>query len=221
VNIMKIKNRNVFWEALIIAIFLFGIGILLGIFIESSRENELTELYLTSEINLLDVKIQSEILNLGQINCGEAIVKNIEFADRVYEDAKLLDRYESASKLKSSLVLQHKRYDLLRTLLWLNSIKIKEKCGENFFHTVVYLYNYQPEKLEEKSRQRVFSRFLEELKDKEGDNVILIPIARNLNVSSLDFLVEGYGINRTSIIVDESLVVTDPIDFIKIKQAVD
>jgi len=203
------------------AIFIFGIGLLLGMFIENSRENELAQLYTNSEIDLLDVKIQSEILNLGEINCGEAVIKNIEFGDKVYEDAKLLDRYESASKLKDSLTQQHKKYDLLRTLLWLNSIKIKEKCGENLFHTVVYLYEYHPESLEEKSRQRVFSRFLEELKDKEGNNIILIPIARNLNVSSLDFLIEGYGIDQTSIIVDESLVVTNPVDFIKIKQELD
>lgn len=218
---MLIKNKNVFWEAFIMAIFIFGIGILLGLFIENSRENELAQLYATSEIDLLDVKIQSDILDLMNINCEEAIIKNIEFGDKVYEDAKTLEKYESASKLKTSLVQQHKKYDLLRTLLWLNSIKIKEKCGNDSFHTLVYLYDYQPEQLEEKSKQKVFSRFLEDLKNKEGAKIILIPIARNLNVSSLDFLMASYGVNKTSILVDEKIIVTTPAELNKITQAVD
>jgi hypothetical protein len=218
---MLIKNKNVFWEAFIMALFVFGTGILLGIFIENSREDKLAKLYANSEIDLLDVQIQSEILNLNVLNCDEAIIKNIEFGDRVYNDAKLLDQYEEASNLKSSLIQQHKKYDLLRTLLWLNSIKIKEKCGNESFHTVVYLYDYQPLALEEKSKQKVFSRFLEDLKSKEGNKILLIPIARNLEISSLDLFINSYDINQTSIIVDERLVITNPAEFIKIKQRVD
>ena len=186
------NQKSVFLEALIITLFIFGVGILLGVFIESGRESQISELFLASDINLLDVKIQTEILNLKDINCGEAIKKNIEFGDKIYNDAKILERYEGASRIKNTLVQYHKKYDLLRTLLWLNSIKIKEKCG-NGFHTLVYLYDYSPDELELKGKQAVFSNFLTDLKEEFGGSIILIPIAKNLDISSLDLLIKKYN----------------------------
>ncbi len=213
---MLSNPKHVFWEALLITIFIFGIGILLGVFIENSRESKINQLYLVSELNLLDVKIQTEILNLKDLDCDSAIVKNTEFADRVYEEAKLLEKYEEASGFKDDIEQYHKRYDLLRTLLWLNSLKIKEKCGANSFHTLVYLYDYKSEDSEQKAKQEVFSRFLGEMKSKYNESVILVPIARNLDISSLDLMTRKYGINATSIILDENFTVytVDDLKFI-------
>ena len=213
------NEKRVFLEALIITLFIFGVGILLGIFIESGRESQISELYLTSDINLLDIKIQTEILNLKDINCEETIKKNIEFANKVYDEAKILDQYEGASRIKNTLFQYHKKYDLLRALLWLNSIKIKERCWGDF-HTIVYLYDYQSEDLEQKSKQAVFSNFLADLKDEFGDNIILIPIAKNLGISSLDLLIKDYGINETSIILDEKVVVSNPSNLYEIENRI-
>jgi len=215
------SRKHVFWEALIVTIFIFGVGILFGIYIENQRTNEISELYLVSEIDLLDVRIQTDLLGLENLNCGEAVRKNIEFADRVYQDAVTLEQYEDVSSLTDSLVSQHKRYDLLRTLLWLNSIKIKERCGEESFHTVVYLYEYQTEDLEKESKQIVFSNFLAELKEEKKEEIILIPIARNLNIGSLELLTKNYGINETSIIVDEDLTVYELNELEKIRDYLD
>ena len=166
-----LKNqKHVFWEALIITVFIFGIGVLFGIFIEHNRANTISEMYLRSEINLLDVKIQTEILDLKDLNCRTAIQKNIEFGDRIYKDALTLERYESASRITDDLKEQHRRYDVLRALFWLNSIKIKEKCRGDF-HTVVYLYDYGPEETYLKNEQFVFSRFLSELKEEYGNEI--------------------------------------------------
>lgn len=202
------SNKNVFWEALIITIFIFGIGILIGIFLENSRADKISDIYLKSEIDLLDVKIQSEILSIRDLNCDKAIEENIKFGDKIYEDAKLLQRYEEASRITEYLREQHRRYDLLRTLFWLNSIKIKEKCGKEF-DTLVYLYDYSSENQEEKSKQEVFSRFLEELKAEKGNELLLIPIAKNMNLSSLDLMIDNFDISKTSIIVNEDLVISE------------
>ncbi len=210
------SQKNVFWEALVIAVFIFGTGVFIGIWIETNRASEISDMYSKSELNLLDVKAQTEILNLQDVNCPQAIKKNIEFGDKVFEDALTLQKYEDANRITSSLVDRHKEYDLLRTILWINSIKIKAKCN-NALHTVVYLYDYLPETLEEKSKQEVFSTFLQELKSDKGDDVILIPIARNLDISSLDMLASNYKINSTSIIVDEKLVITDISNVYKVK----
>ena len=167
----------------------------------------------------MDIKIQTEILNLKDINCEETIKKNIEFANKVYDEAKILDQYEGASRIKNTLFQYHKKYDLLRALLWLNSIKIKERCWGDF-HTIVYLYDYQSEDLEQKSKQAVFSNFLADLKDEFGDNIILIPIAKNLGISSLDLLIKDYGINETSIILDEKVVVSNPSNLYEIENRI-
>lgn len=216
---MLISQKHAFWEALVIAIFVFGLGVLLGVFIEHSRQSTISEAYLQSEIDLLDIKIQTEALSIDNLNCNEAIQKNIEFADKVYEDAKLLKKYEGASRITDSLLSQHKRYDLLRTLLWLNSIKIKQRCGSENFNTVVYLYDYEPENIELSSKQEIFSRFLQELKNQKGSQIVLIPIAKNLGINSLDLLTDNIKITDTSVIVDEGkLIITEPEDFYKITQ---
>ena len=213
------SDKNVFWEALIITVFIFGIGILLGIFIENGRAGTISEMYLKSEINLLDIKVQTEILNMQDINCARATQENLKFGDKIYQDAKTLDSYESASRITDSLIEQHRRYDLLRTLFWINSIKIKEKC-DNQFHTVVYLYDYEPEDVEMKSKQIIFARFLSELKDEQGSNIVLIPIAKNLNLSSLNLLISKYQLGSASVILNEELVVTETEDLEKITQAI-
>ncbi len=203
----KKYDYHSFWEALIITIFIFGLGILIGIFIENNRSDAISEIYLESEINLLDLKIQSQAFDLSGLDCQKAKESNIEFGDRVYEEAKLLSRYETANQLTDVILEQHKRYDLLRTMFWINSINIKEKCGG--FSTVVYLYNYGPEDIEEKNKQKVFSNFLAELKEKKADQMVLIPIAMNLNLSSINYMAQTHNISETSILVDESLVVTE------------
>lgn len=204
-----INNKHAFWEALIIAVFIFGLGILLGILIENSRTDTLAQMYEKSELDLLDIKIQSEALNLKDVKCEDAIEKNILFGDEIYNDAETLNQYEDSAVFSELIVEQHKKYDLLRTLFWLNSIKIKEKCG-NEFHTVVYLYNYLGEKTdEEKDKQYVFSRFLAQLKEKEGSNIILIPIAKDTGLTSLDLLMKTYNITEVSILLDEKYKFTD------------
>ena len=95
-----LNQKHAFWEALIITLFIFGLGILIGIFIENSRAARISEIYLKSEINLLDIQIQSDLIN-SKVDCDQAIKKNIEFGDRIYEDAKKLQRYEDIPTLSA------------------------------------------------------------------------------------------------------------------------
>ena len=203
---MALNQKHAFWEALIISIFIFGLGILIGVFIENSRAGRISDLYMQSQVNFLDIQIQTQILDLQNLDCKQAIENNINFGNKIYEEALLLTEYEESSRITNEIKEQHRRYDLLRNLFWINSIKIKEKCPG--FSTVVYLYEYEPEEIVEKNKEVVFSRYLEELKEKFKDNILLIPIAFNMNLDSVDIMAEKYGINKTSIIVDEDLIVS-------------
>ena len=212
---VKEHQKHIFLEALLLAVFLFGAGLMLGFFIESNRVSDIANQYQHSEINMLDVQIQSELIKQNDTDCNLVIAKNIEFGNRIYNDAKLLEKYEASNKLSSILVEQQRRYSVLRTLFWLNSIEIKNKCQESF-HTVVYLYDYNSGDLVLESKQKFYSKYLLELKAKYGDKIMLIPIARNMDLSSLDLMVSKYNLTTTSIIVDEKLVVSSVDELYKI-----
>lgn len=202
----KEHQNHVFLEALILAIFIFLIGILLGFLIESSRVEKISDLYLKSETNLLDIQVQTKLLDSKDIDCEFSIEKNIEFGNKIYNEAKLLSKYEAVSKLTNSLKEQHRRYDMLRVLFWINSIKLKETCKEAP-STVVYLYNFEPTSLNEKSQQKVISNYLMNVKEKYGNDFMLIPIARDLDLVSLEILTREIKQEGPVIIINEEFLI--------------
>jgi len=204
---MKNKNNILFLEALIMALFIFGLGILLGVFIEDARMTNIQDKYLSSRTNLLDVQTLSEIINDPEFSCEYSIKKNIEFGNKIYEDSLILTKYENSRSLKDNLLEQHRIYDLLRTIFWINSMELRDRCPE--FHTLVYLYEYNEQDSLEKQKQEIFSRFAGELKEMAGEKMVLIPLAINLDIASLEVLKEKYGLEGTRLVFDEKIHVTE------------
>lgn len=203
------SQKNVLWQALILSLIVFGFGIFMGFMLENSRVGKVSKMYAESELSLLDIKLQSEIYGLENIKCETAIKENVQFADRVYDEAKILDRFEASTRITDSIKLQHKKYDLLRTLFWINSIKIKDRCNASH-HNIVYFYKYNEPNVDEGAKQAVFSRALQELKNKYGDKVMLIPIAADNNITSVNLLLETYDIKvLPTILVDEKIKLTE------------
>lgn len=208
------SQKHVFWQALVLALIVFGIGILLGFLLENSRTRKVKDMYFQSELDLIDIKIHNEIFSFPEIQCRTAIAENIAFADRVYEEGKLFDKYERANKLSESVVLQHKKFDLLRTLFWVNAIKLKHQCNAEY-HNVVYFYQYQDPSVETRAKQGVFSRLLGEIKEEKGGKVMLIPIAADNNLSSVSLLMRMYNVSENElpvILIDEEIKVTEITD---------
>ena len=202
----KKAQKSVFWEALILAIFVFASGILLGYFLEQNRTSKIIGLYQESELSMLDLKIRDNILSVGDLDCDKFFIETINFANKIYDEAVLLDRYEDSSKITSGIILQHKKYDLLRTLLWTETMKFKEKCNNNA-SIFVYFYEYNTEEIDVKSIQEIFSRKLEEIKLARGNEVILIPIAGNLNISSINYLMNENNIKQLpAILIDDKVI---------------
>ncbi len=205
------SQKNVFWEALLITILLFSIGVIAGVILENWRTVKIDYLYQQSEIELLDIKTQNEVFSLGNFDCELAINENLAFANRIFEEADLLSRYESAGRLTDNLKLEHKKYDILRVLLWLNSINIKEKCREDY-HNVVYMYDYNEPSITIKAKQGVFSRILTELKEKKGSKIMLIPMAGDNNLSSVRILMNLYNVSESElpvILIDEKIKIVE------------
>lgn len=203
------SRKHVFWEALFVTVVIFVLGLLLGVAFEANRLNNVNNYYMQSETSLMDSFGLNNLIDLNHSECSVLKSSLLLFADRTYEESKIIDYYESSGKITDNLMMAHKRYDMLRTLLWIDSIKVHEKCGGDF-STVVYLYEYNGEDLNQKAEQNVWSKILFDLKQEEGDNIILIPIAANMDLTSLDVLLSKYDIlEYPAVIINDKQVVSD------------
>jgi hypothetical protein len=202
------KQKMIFLYAFILTIVVFNFGIFMGYLLESSRVNDINTLYLEAEMELLDQRIQKDALDLIGLDCELLVQENINFADRIFEEALLIQRYEDANEMNDEINFQHKRYDLLRTLFWINSMRIKQEC-ESDYHNIVYFYKFNDPSLDQNSKQRFFSNLLREIKEEYGNKVMLIPIAGDNNLPSIDLLLNKYGITELpTILIDEEILIT-------------
>jgi hypothetical protein len=215
-----VNSKNAFWQALVFTILVFGIGLVFGFFLETSRSESIQNNLMNSEINLLDNQIRNKIIDDLNVHCDLAVKSSFDFADEIYSEAILLEKYDSSDKFGDSLILLHKRYDLLRTLLWIENIKLKERCNLDF-HTIIYLYEYKTGDIELKSKQKFYSRILIDLKNKYPEKILLIPIAVNSNLESLELLISKYELFETpNIFVDEEKIITSIVTFNELENIV-
>lgn len=204
-----IGQKSVFWKALLATLIVFNLGVLLGYLIEANRINALNEIALQTELELLDIGLQKDLYKFVDISCNNSALYILKFADKVYEDALLLDRYEEANDFSSSIVDTHKKYDMLRAVLWVNAINLKKSCKTDFL-TLVYFYKYNEPSIETKARQKVFSNVLRDIKDELGEAAVLIPIAADNNITSVNILMGAYNVTSyPSVLINEKILITE------------
>ena len=192
------SKKHVFWEALIITIVVFLVGLFLGMLIETSNSNKISNLFLQSEISLSDASATSRLIENENLDCELIKESNIKVANRIYEEAKLLELYEDSGKLTDSMKLLHKKYDLLRALLWVSNQKSLDRC-ENY-NLIVYLYDYNTEDTGKKAVQNVWSKILLDIKTQSYD-ILLLPIAANQNLTTIEYLMGEYEIEQLPALV--------------------
>jgi len=201
--------KRAFWEAFLLALIIFVLGIIMGVAFENNRLSKMNDYYSLSEVSFIDSLSLSNLADLKNFSCSELIKSNIDFADRIYNEARLLEKYEQSGDLTDSLKIAHTKYDVLRTLLWINVMKSRERCKNNF-SSVVYLYEYDTKDLTARAQQIVWSRILFDLKQKYGNNMILIPISATSNVSSLDSITKSLNIsNYPAVVINEKNILYD------------
>ena len=214
------QSKTVFLQSLIVTIVIFTIGLVIGFAIESSRIDRTEIALLNSEINLLDEQVRNLNIETFNVSCDIAIQSTFDFADRIYHEARLLEEYDLSSKFTNELEVIHKKYDLLRAILWAHTIETKEMCPHRY-HTIVYLFNYNSENINQKARQAAMSRLLLDLKEKYGMSILLIPIASNLDLESIELIKTRYKISEVpAIIIDEKKVVSKEITLAELEDIV-
>ena len=203
------NKKRVFWEALFLTIVVFLFGLLIGIAYESTKSSDMNKYYINSELSLMDIFALNSLVNINSQNCDILTSSNLDFADKIYEEAVLLSKYESTGKVTNDMEIVHKRYDILRTFLWINTIKTSEKCDKDY-STVIYLYEYYSKDLTQKAKQNVWSKILSDLKEEEGGNILLIPIASDNNITSLNSLISEFNVtNYPVVIINEKYVISE------------
>lgn len=203
------KSRwRVFLESLILTLLILIIGFSIGFYIENARMNILVQDYKNFEVSALDLKLQeSYYTTMDNSSCNIALASNLIFADNIYNTGLALEKYETSNQISNNndILNEKKQYVLLKTELWMNSIVLKNKCS-NPFHTVVYVYSQYPS-LSQDSEQKAISNMLSTIKTEEGNKIILIPIAGDLNLDSVNMMLKSYNItNFPTIIIDEKYI---------------
>ena len=203
------SKKHVFWEALMMTIVVFLGGLFLGMMIESNNSNKVSQLYLESDISLTDASALSSLSSTSEYDCETIKNNNIDFANRVYEEAVILEDYQNAGRLMTeTMEILHRKYDLLRTLIWSSNKESLERCSN--YNILVYLYEAENEDLQTQAKQNVWSKILYEVKKENKDNVLLIPIAVDQNLTSLDLIVSEYKIDTyPAIIINNNNVLTE------------
>tara|TARA_Y100000310_G_C20704257_1_gene833401 strand:- start:2991 stop:3641 length:651 start_codon:yes stop_codon:yes gene_type:complete len=202
------NNKIPFLTALIVALIIFWSGILIGIFFEDSRVAEITKFYSDSETSISDFELSSELIFSSNISCELLSKEGRIFADRIYKEAKKLENYDDANKITDRVVHLHKRYDLLRTLLWKNIIKNKKDC-EDSVDTIIYFYKYLTKDIGKISTQDIMSNYLIKIK-KGNPEIILIPIATDTGIVSIEILQEIYNVTEVpSILINEKYIIKE------------
>lgn len=201
------SRKHVFWQALLLTAFFFISGVVFGVYVEQLRADNLNVAFYDSEVSLYDSFALGELLEDSENSCNLLKEASIDFADKIYEEASQLEKFDESNQLTDSIKSIHRKYDLLRTLLWLNVVGLKERCEVD---TVVYLYVYDTQDIPLKSKQIVWSRILGEMKFSRGNDFILIPIAVNQDILSLDYLVKKYDIKEfPAVIINEKNIFYD------------
>jgi hypothetical protein len=187
------RNYFVFVQALFLTIVVFAVAFYIGVSVEGSQLNQVNNYYTQSEVSLVDILALNNIISSKTALCPTLVNSNKELLDKVYSEATTLSELEQSNQLTDYLQNLHTKYDILRTYLWINAINIKKECPSSNFSTIVYLYKYNQTDLTKKAQQNVWSRLLLDVKN-EDNNVMLIPIAEDSNLTSLQTLIEPYNL---------------------------
>jgi hypothetical protein len=202
-----INNRfRIFIESLILTILILLIGFSIGFYVEFSRTNSVINDYKDFEIEALDLKLQNyyyQTIDRGA--CEAALEQNFIFADDLYTQGLEIERYEEAGQITDDIKREKKRYVLLKTELWLNTLLLKEKCNADF-DTIVYIYENEPNGVKD-TQQKIISNVLKTIKEKRGNDVILIPIAGDPELKAIQLQLRIYEIKSLpSILINEEIV---------------
>lgn len=199
--------RKVYIQAGILSLFVLLIGIMIGIWIDNYRLGSIRSALSEADINSYDARLLNSYLQrFGEEYCNVALEQNLAYNNKIYEEGKKIEDKLDANTFNPDVQQEWRRYTLLQTQFWLNSIELKEKCGFDY-HTVVHLFRQKNTTIGEEVNNKVQSSVLLDLKEKCGNKIMLIPITADTNLIVVTAIAKQFDISEyPAVIVDESFV---------------
>ncbi|ODS36347.1 MAG: hypothetical protein A7316_10080 [Candidatus Altiarchaeales archaeon WOR_SM1_86-2] len=209
-------ETRILWKTLVFTAIIFISGVGVGIWLDSMRVAELEDMMEKMSFQSEDLRLQTLYFEtFGQSMmyqafqnysnysnfCDAAIQQNLIFGDRVYEEGLRIERYEAANRLLPSLIAQKKKYVILNTQFWFNSINLKKMCNANY-STLIYFYSHYTQSMD----QDVQSKVLLDLKKECGSRLILIALPIDLDITTIDAVKNQYNITETpTLLINEEI----------------
>jgi hypothetical protein len=195
-------------KAAIITILIFAVGILAGVWIDNNRLGNVKKALLEIDTGWDDARLLNIYFEkLGKDYCDIALGQNLEYNSKIYKEGLEIEECEDSNRFTSQLDItqEKRRYTLLQTQFWFNSIELKQNC--NFtYHNVVHLLE-KGENTAEETSQKAQSAVLLDLKEICGNKIMLIPLSADLDLMVIDTVAKKYNITEyPAIIIDETFV---------------
>jgi len=199
--------RHVYIQAGVLTLFVFLIGIMVGIWLDNYRLGNIRSALSKADINSDDARLlNSYLTRFGKEYCNVALEQNLAYNNKIYEDGKQIEQKLDSNTFTPEVQQEWRRYVLLQTQFWLNSIELKEKCGFDY-HTVVHLFRQKNTTNTEDINDKVQASILLDLKEKCGRKMMLIPITVDTDLIVVDGVTAQFSISEyPAVIVDESFV---------------
>jgi len=199
--------KNAYIEALIITLFVFFTGIMVGIWVDNYRISKIRQELLSDTVFWDDSLFLTKFTQLyGGNSWNEALKMNLLYNQKIYERGKEIEQAIKLDKFAPEMKEELKKYTLMQIQFWLNSIELKKKC--NFtYHDVVHLQQFFPSTEKEKIDNKAQSNVMIKLKNECGGKIMLIPISVDLNLTTTKAILLHYNITKLpAVIIDEKYV---------------
>jgi len=194
--------------AAVLSGIIFFIGLFIGFWFDNMRAEDVSKTLLVIDNQGNDARLQNLyyqiFYNVSDSFCTSALQENLKFNERIYQTGVTIDRFEEANRFSDTLLQEKTRYALLQAQFWFNAIHIKKACNADY-STMVYLYSNFNRTLA--NDQRVQSAINLDLKEKCGPKLMLVVLPVDLNITTVDAIVNTYNISRTpALIINENIV---------------
>ena len=201
------EKKNTYVKAAIITLFIFLSGIMLGIFLDNLRFSDIREQISGTEINYNDAILLSTFIEkFSKEACNTTLDTNLEFNSKIYAEGKSIEDAFNSNRFTPELEQEWRKYILLQTQFWFNSIELKKNCNFNYSN-VVHIFNLNIEDPQEKAINKLQSEIMLSLKEKCGNKIMLIPLTADSNLSVVDAVLTQYNITKLpAIIINEKKV---------------
>jgi hypothetical protein len=178
-----------------------------GIWIDNMRLNDIRQALSQADINTYDARLLNNYLQrFGKDYCNVALEQNLAFNDKIYNEGREIENKINANIFTPEIEQEWRRYTLLQTQFWFNSVELKEQCGFDY-HTVVHMSRQRDTSNNEEVNNKVQASILLDLKDRCGKKMMLIPITVDTSLIVVDAAVKQFGVsNYPAVVVDESFV---------------